>query len=73
MSQTFKSFTELGNAVGVKPSQKKAKTEKTIKCKVCGSDMHRIPGTNVIACTGKVKNKEGTEKPCKNFILVSKK
>lgn len=70
MSQTFKSFKEYGDAMGVHPKSKKSTTEKTIKCKICGSEMHRIAGTNIIACTGVSTNKEGKEKPCKNYILT---
>lgn len=72
MSQTFKSFKDVSDALGFQQKEKKSKPreEKEIKCRVCGAPMRKVPGTNLIACTGSKVDKEGHEHPCKNFILV---
>lgn len=72
MSQTFNSFSALAKAMGITVKPNKAKNAREIKCKICGSPMQRVEGSNVILCTGMVKNKEGKEQPCKNFILANK-
>jgi len=70
--QTFKSFADVQKALGFKSKIKneKPKEEKVIKCRICGAPMKRVPGTNIVACSGEIKNKEGGTEPCKNFILV---
>ncbi len=72
MSQIFKSFKDVSDALGFQHKEKKSKPkeEKEIKCKICGAPMRKVPGTNLIACTGEVKTKEGGLKPCPNFILL---
>jgi len=69
MSQTYKSFADLAVAMGYKAKPKKAKEDKPIICNVCGAEMKKVPGTNIITCTGTVK-KDGNESPCKRFILA---
>lgn len=71
--QTFKSFADVQKALGFKSKEKKntePKEEKEIKCRVCGAPMKKVPGTNIIACTGEVKTQEGGTKPCENFIIL---
>lgn len=70
--QTFKTFSDVKSALGFtsKPKEKQPKEEKEIKCRVCGAPMKRISGTNIIACTGEVKTKEGETKPCENYIIL---
>lgn len=72
MKQTFHSFKDAFASMGYKAKEQK-KTEKEFKCRVCGSPMIHIPGTNVIKCTGTSTDEEGKEKQCKNFILLNSK
>ena len=69
MSQTFHTFEDLAIAMGVKVKKDSSK-EKVIKCRICGSTMVSFPGNNVIKCPGRVKMKDGSEKPCRNYILT---
>lgn len=72
MSKTYHSFKEAFDAMGYKPKQKKnakPKNEKVIKCRICGAPMVHHEGSNVVTCSGTIKTKDGTEKPCNNFIL----
>lgn len=66
---TYKNFKDVALALGYTPKTQEPKPEKEIKCKKCGGVMIHTPGTNVVTCTGIYKDKDGSEKPCKNFIL----
>lgn len=54
----FNCFSDYGKFRGIKPRQPKTPAE--VKCKVCGSVMRHVPGTNVFVCTGE----DNDGKPC---------
>lgn len=58
----FKSFKEMGKAVGIKEREEK-RSEKARFCKKCGSKMRHIAGTNVYICDGAKENGD----PCGNI------
>ena len=70
MSQTFKSFKEVAQTLGVKLKKEQPKEEKVIKCRICGSPMRHISNTNVYVCDGMKKGKDGKEIPCENTIYI---
>lgn len=73
---TFKSFKEMGAAMGVKAP--KEQPEAVHKCKNCGGPLTHIPGTNAWIC--EFNKLEDVEMPngtsvqvfskCNNFILT---
>lgn len=63
----FNSFEALGSFMGFMPA--KAKKEKAVFCRVCGCRMHRVPGSNVMLCSGKTD--DGAR--CTNRLLLSTK
>lgn len=64
----FDSFAALGAAMGFKEPQRK--TPKAKKCSICGGTFRQVEGTNVLLCTGTVKNKDGVSEPCKKRLFV---
>lgn len=60
------SLAELGPALGVS-KKKRDESQREKKCKVCGTVMQNIPGTNVFVCNGTTEEK----KPCSNYALSS--
>lgn len=68
----FGSLSDLGNALGFKPSEQP--TPRSMKCWKCGTVMRHIPETNVWLCDGMVEQeKDGVKKmvPCGNRALTS--
>lgn len=66
----YKSFKEMGTALGHKEKEKEKKEQKELKCRVCGRIMERISGTNIIKCPGgEYTDKDGNSKNCHNFML----
>lgn len=66
---TFYSFEELGEAYGLKPKNKRTKDKQKLEsqrkrmsgtCKICGSQLHYVQGTNVFYCPN--KNCKGYER-----------
>lgn len=72
---TFKSFAEVGKALGVKAP--KAAKEKERKCEKCGNPLRHVAGTNVWMCDfAALEDKEvGTNKTiqvftrCRNTVI----
>lgn len=63
-------LSDLGKVWGISKKQEKKKELKPRKCFRCGGEMVYIEGTNVYACTGSKKDKQGVERPCMNRILL---
>lgn len=52
------------------PKSRKPRKQKVYKCKVCGSPMERVEGTNIMYCSSS-NLKAG--KTCKNFYIFGTK
>ena len=71
---TFYSFEELGEAYGLKPKNKRTKDKQKLEsqrkrmsgtCKICGSQLHYVQGTNVFYCPNKnCKDPEDSKSAC---------
>ena len=58
------SLSDLGKVFGIKPKERRK--DKPFRCRICGAEMRKIPGTNVVLCDGK----DGVE--CGNRLLLRK-
>lgn len=71
MSTLQQALTDSGwtKWAGLKEPKPRKRKPKEFKCRVCGSPMIIVEGTNIMTCSG---TKSSKEKPCKNFYLFSK-
>lgn len=63
MNKIFKSFADMGKALGIR---KKENAIKPRRCFKCGGEMQNIPDTNVFICNG--TKKDGS--PCRNRTIL---
>ena len=67
----FTSFQEFAAYCGIHPSVPRSARRQN--CRLCGSVMREIPGTNVMVCDGEMKNQEtGKVVKCTNVVLRSR-
>ena len=70
MDKVFYNFKDVADELGYKLKMPKSPKEKIWKCSYCGGEMKKIEGTNIVKCTGTVKDDNGNDAPCRKFILL---